>query len=189
MNTPAHVIVNLLVLSRNKNTKTVGSIVIGSILSDIPMFLFYGWVKFVQKLPESKIWSEAYYYGNWQNFFDLFNSLPLFIVGYLIAKQRKSNWFCFFFASLMLHVAGDFLLHNDDAHRHFFPISDWRFQSPVSYWNPDHFGHIIGPIEAVIVILGIMVLVKWFKPVGIRLLFIAIGLVYALYLGFFVTWA
>lgn len=40
-----------------------------------------------------------------------------------------------------------FFLHNDDAHHHFFPLSDFAFQSPVSYWDAAHYGHIVAPIE------------------------------------------
>jgi hypothetical protein len=52
-----------------------------------------------------------------------------------------------FFSSMLLHVFGDLPLHHDDAHRHFFPFSDWRFVSPVSYWDPAHHGQWAGLIE------------------------------------------
>ena len=41
----------------------------------------------------------------------------------------------------MLHSIVDVLTHHDDGPVLFFPI-DWqyRFSSPVSYWDRDHFG-------------------------------------------------
>ena len=35
----------------------------------------------------------------------------------------------------------------DDAHRHFYPLSDYRFISLVSYWDPRHYGTVAMPAE------------------------------------------
>ena len=48
---------------------------------------------------------------------------------------------------MLLHSLGDFPLHHDDAHRHFFPFSDWRFISPISYWDPAHYGNWASLLE------------------------------------------
>ncbi|NEO26580.1 MAG: hypothetical protein F6K03_06700, partial [Kamptonema sp. SIO4C4] len=37
--------------------------------------------------------------------------------------------------------------------RHFYPLSDYRFISPVSYWNPKHYGAIIALLEVILVLL------------------------------------
>ena len=49
--------------------------------------------------------------------------------------------------SMLIHCGFDFFLHNDDAHHHFFPLSDFAFESPVSYWDAAHYGNIVAPIE------------------------------------------
>ena len=72
------------------------------------------------------------------NFFDVFNSVPFMVVGLSISYYRKSKLALLFFSSMLLHVLGDIFLHHDDAHGHFFPLSNWRFMSPVSYWDPNH---------------------------------------------------
>jgi hypothetical protein len=41
----------------------------------------------------------------------------------------------------------DLPLHHEDAHRHFLPFTNWRFISPVSYWDPEYHGRIIAVIE------------------------------------------
>jgi hypothetical protein len=53
---------------------------------------------------------------------------------------------------LLLHVFGDLPLHHDDAHRHFFPFLDWRFRSPVSYWDPAHRGAWASLVEFTVVL-------------------------------------
>ena len=50
---------------------------------------------------------------------------------------------------MALHAAADLLVHADDAHRHLWPLSDWRFASPVSYWDPRHHGAWFAPVECV----------------------------------------
>ena len=41
--------------------------------------------------------------------------------------------------------------HRDDSHRHPYPLSDWRFISPLSYWDPVHHGQWLGLAEASLV--------------------------------------
>ena len=48
---------------------------------------------------------------------------------------------------MLLHSAFDLPLHHDDAHRHFFPLSDVRFASPLSYWDPAHYGNPMALLE------------------------------------------
>jgi hypothetical protein len=36
------------------------------------------------------------------------------------------------------HVASDFVTHHGEPHAHFYPLSDWRYASPVSYYEWDH---------------------------------------------------
>ena len=45
-------------------------------------------------------------------------------------------------------VVGDFFLHADDARTHLQPFTDWRFYSPVSYWDPAYFGRTAMAVEA-----------------------------------------
>ena len=56
--------------------------------------------------------------------------------------------------SMALHVGLDFLTHHDDAHRHLLPFSDWRFASPVSYWDPAFYGTWFAAAELLLVVAG-----------------------------------
>ncbi len=49
-----------------------------------------------------------------------------------------------FSGSALLHSVIDFLCHRNDAHMHLWPLTQWRFRSPVSYWDPNHFGNWFG---------------------------------------------
>ena len=141
MNTPAHALLNLLALGNREREAAVAPIIVGSILPDAPMFVFYAWQKLLG-VPEQLIWREKYYDPSWQGFFDVFNSLPLIILLGVLARVLGWRWIMWLAAAMALHVLFDLPLHHDDAHRHFFPFSDWRFESPISYWDPAHYGRI-----------------------------------------------
>ena len=112
------------------------------------MFVFYAVERFVFRHSGSVIWSERYYDADWQRVFDVFNSLPL--LAYVL-HRRMVAWA---FVSMALHAAMDLPVHNDDGHRHFYPFSDFRFDSPVSYWDPAHFGAYAATAEALAVFVA-----------------------------------
>ncbi|MFN0043423.1 MAG: hypothetical protein ACKVSF_09450, partial [Alphaproteobacteria bacterium] len=68
----------------------------------------------------------------------------------------------------LLHIAGDFPLHIDDAHAHFWPLSDWRFRSPVSYWDARHYGQLWAPFEAALAVAMIAVLWRRYDARWVR---------------------
>lgn len=107
---------------------------------------------------------------------DLFFNSPLWIVGHqtlhaplvlglLFAgaawmsptRRRRLRAFV---AGAMLHTAIDVVTHHDDGPLLLFPLS-WslRFSSPVSYWNPDHFGLFILPLDIATTLAGTVWLV------------------------------
>ncbi len=63
------------------------------------------------------------------------------------------------------HTIVDFLTHVDDARPLFWPISDWLWSSPVSYYNSDYYGREFSLISngaafAIIVLLLMKRIVK-----------------------------
>ena len=126
---------------------------------------------------ESEIWSELYFLPAWQNFFDTFNSLPLIVVLLALGIYFKKQLISVLALSMALHVLLDLPFHHDDAHRHFFPFSDWRFFSPVSYWDPKYHGDIMHIVQILIVIIGLVVL--WLRHPGrlekVTLAFLGVG--------------
>ncbi len=181
MNTPAHIVLNLLCIGRQDSTSVLIPVAIGGLLPDLPMFLFYG-IEKLKGTPERVIWRQAYYEPGWQNFIDLFNSIPLLLVGLGLAFWLGSRSSVLLFVSMLLHIAGDLPLHHDDGHRHLFPLSDWRFESPVSYWDPNHYGNIVTVVEVLAVIAGCALLLTCYHSWAGR---IGVGIVGALYVAYF----
>jgi hypothetical protein len=54
MNTPSHAILNLLIFNQQLRTQASSAIVIGAVLPDIPIFVFYFLMKFVYRKIGSK---------------------------------------------------------------------------------------------------------------------------------------
>ncbi len=158
MNTPAHLLVNLALLSGGARRPHARAIAVGALLPDLPMFGFFLWERFVLGTPSQTIWGERYFELAWQNFFDLFNSVPLAGVGLLLALAARRLGPALLFGSVLLHCLLDFPLHREDGHRHFFPFSDWRFMSPVSYWDPAHLGALGAGLETLALCAASLVL-------------------------------
>lgn len=187
MKSPSHYILNLAILGKPASPDLNIPITIGALIPDLPIYIFYFVAKFIYRMPESKIWSEAYYEPFWHNSTALFHSIPLAGIGLLVAYGTKWKWGVFLFASMILHSLLDLPVHNDDAHRHFYPFSQYRFISPFSYWDTNHYGRIVSLVELLLV-LGVTpwvfhLLQSWVS----KGLLIGVNLLYALtYLRFFV---
>jgi hypothetical protein len=187
MNTPAHAMISLALLGTPKQYRNsprfTTSLIIGSILPDVVIIIFYAWHLMIGT-PEPIIWSIGYYDPAWQAAIDIFNSMPLLLILLLIGWHFKHPLIIVLAASMLLHTFADLPLHHDDGHRHFFPFSDWRFVSPVSYWDPAHHGKISGLVELLSVwVTGFFIIFK-FPP--LRIWAIGILLTYGLYTGYVV---
>ncbi|MDX8404646.1 MAG: hypothetical protein R8K50_00670, partial [Mariprofundus sp.] len=124
-----------------------------ALLPDAPMLLFYIQEK-IQGVSEHVIWSELYYHPGWQALFNTFHSFPLLALACYAAWRARMRATAVFFASMFCHSLFDFPVHHSDAHQHFFPLSDYRFISPISYWDPAHYGLWVGSLELLIVVAG-----------------------------------
>lgn len=189
MNTPSHLILNLCALGRRDAADTVVPIAVGAVLPDAAMFVFYAVEKLWLGASEQVIWTTRYFAPAWQDFFDLFNSVPIIAAGFGISFLARNRPNMLLFASMGLHVLLDLPLHHDDGHRHFHPISDWRFASPVSYWDPNHYGYITAPLEFAVALAGGVVLGRRHPSRRARIALGALAALYGAFIAFaLVTW-
>lgn len=154
MNTPAHVVFNLAILGRKARSQWSPLIIWGALIPDLAMFGFYLWLSLGTDMPQRQIWNEEYFRPFWQNIFDFFNSIPLALLGLGAMLYAKRTGIALLFASIVLHCLADLPVHHDDGHRHFWPLSHYRFESPISYWDSAHYGNIVGPLEQGLMLLA-----------------------------------
>ena len=100
------------------------------------------------------MWNELYFAPPMQNLIAWFNSIPIYgvlaLIGYVARSKTWGKLLLYFSLAALIHIAGDMPVHSDDAYRHFWPISDWRFYSPLSYWDVDHHARWVGKIDVAI---------------------------------------
>ncbi len=97
-------------------------------------------------------------------------------MGWFTRKKKYGELLLFFALAALIHMASDFPVHAEDAHKHFWPISDWRFYSPFSYWDIRHFGRNVGLVETLLGIGLVTLLLRRFTKRSTRtLLYIALA--------------
>lgn len=163
MITTTHALISQAIVRRSPWRHAVWPALIGSILPDAFLGVFIAW--FVATgVPAEQAWNEVYFTEPWVAIGAISNSFILWglvtaagAAWWLKSRSlRPSRWpviIMVFGLSGLGHIAIDFLTHADDAHQHFWPISEWRFISPFSYWDPEHNSAFIMPIEGLITLV------------------------------------
>jgi hypothetical protein len=154
------------------------AVLLGALLPDLPMFFFFVVESVINGESQSTIWGQLYFRQDWQNLFDSFNSIPFVLMGLSAAYYFGSTFWLYLLLSMSLHIMGDFPLHHDDGHHHFFPISGWRFDSPISYWDPRYYGRVFRVIEMIIAIGGCVILYRRATAKLLKSVFLVVGAIY-----------
>ncbi len=158
MNTPSHLIINLLLAEGVAKDAPAVAVAAGAVLPDLPMALYFLHARLIRRRPQRRVWAQACSDPVGGSATDVLHSLPLLVcAGGLAAALHSFTW-AWFFASMGVHALFDLFLHHDDAHRSFYPFSDWRFRSPVSYWDRRHHGQVAARIEVMAVLFACVIL-------------------------------
>jgi hypothetical protein len=175
MNTQSHLIINSFAankLYRNLDKTEELSVIGGALIPDSAMFVFFVYYSFIVGAPQDVMWKELFFQPSWQAVFSVGNSIPLFFLLLLVSIFLKNRAFILLSFSVLLHIAGDFFVHADDAHSHFFPLSDFRFESPISYWDPNFHGQWVSIVEIVLVLICSYFIFRRFKSTPVRVLIV-----------------
>ena len=177
MNTPAHLLIGAALFSKRDNTRLVSGALLGGLLPDISLYVMAGVSILFLGITPDVVFNDLYFSDAWQLVFKVDNSIPLWAMALVVAYYFKSPFFIALTSAALLHVASDFALHNDDARVHFWPLSAWRFESPLSYWDSNHHAGIVAPVEGAITALALIYLItgklKSSFKVGLVILFLA----------------
>lgn len=160
MHTQTHIIMGAALFG-GKVPKRAWVGALGGVLPDIPMLLIVLGLK-LAAIPDPIIFGYLY----WQDWWQVTNAIAhnfwlwggLFLVALLLRERLAAtaeaidHWslVMVFSASAFLHVMIDFLVHREDAHMSFWPVTRWKFMSPVSYYDPAHFGGYFSLFEALL---------------------------------------
>jgi len=180
MQTYSHLLINATVakpLKRRGVAISTTAFVIGGLVPDLPFFIltvlgaiYYNTIGVVPtgEPPMTYMHMTLYFTDPlWiasHNFFHApFILLVIGLVGYL-AQRRSQTWgryLLWFALGAGLHTVIDIFTHAGDGPVILFPFNwTWRFNSPVSYWDPAHYGLIFAPLEHILDVILIFVLVR-----------------------------
>lgn len=182
MLTTSHMLIGAAVTTRPKFQPlyiTLGWL--GGFMPDASVFLMVAASR-MSMVEGSNLWRSPdglYWQEPWQTLSALSNSIPLWalvaVIGFILFKRVErlkmlGLGLLIFGASALIHVVCDFWTHADDAHMHFWPLTEWRFNSAVSYYQRDHYGGIFRPFEMVLNLALAAFLIWRFKQWPVRLM-------------------
>jgi len=182
MNTQTHVLLAAALLAKPNAPARNTAIVAGSLVPDLAIYTLFVWSKFAG-IPEPVVWNQLYYAPPWSDAVTIGNAAPIYLGLLLVGLLASLYWrtalaVAFFAGAALIHIAADLPVHVDDAHAHLWPLSDWRFRSPVSYWNPDHFGGFVSIAEIGLGLVLSAILWRRFHAAWIRALLVLAVLAY-----------
>jgi LexA-binding, inner membrane-associated putative hydrolase len=160
MNTQTHALMGAALFGRGVPARAwIG--VLGGVLPDIPMLAIVAALK-IAGVPNEKVFGEMY----WQNWWQVTNAIghsfllwgALLILGFAMRgrgspfAESADRWtlLAILAGAALIHSGIDFLCHREDAHMNFWPLSRWKFVSPVSYWDWRHYGRYFAVFETVL---------------------------------------
>jgi len=160
--TPTHTLLALAALSKRRERKRNLTIIVGSLLPDLAITLWAPYQAIVNGVSGTKMWDELYFEAPMQNLIAWFNSIPIYagllLIGFLARSKTWGKLLMVLALAALIHIATDMPVHAEDAYRHFWPVSDWRFYSPLSYWDLDHHAAWVGKVDVAIALACIAVL-------------------------------
>lgn len=197
MNTQTHILLGAVLFAWRREGSgqkmaaagTTGALA-GSLLPDASLFVMWGWAK-ATGVPERVIWETLYFDAGWQFAGAVTNSIPVYLAlalaAYGLGARLKpatdqpipAHAVLTGALAALVHTACDLPLHAGDGRPHFWPLSNWIFNSPVSYWDPAFHGDIWQPIEIALAVGLMTLLARRFKSLPVRLLLGATFLSYA----------
>lgn len=182
MITPTHSLMALAALARPGERRRNLSVLAGSLIPDLAIFLWAPYQYIVNDVSGQDVWGKLYFEPPMQNLIAWFNSIPIYaallVIGFLGRAKTWGKLIIFFSLAALIHIAGDLPVHADDAYRHFWPLSDWRFYSPLSYWDIDHHAAWVGKVDIMIALGSIAVLWQRFDAKLARRALIATAIFY-----------
>ena len=168
MNTPTHALINWTAAQATKRKFPASAVLLGSIAPDLPLYgltfggiLWFRWVKqWEWDAVGRHLFSHLFYHDpGWISLHNLLHSPVVLFTALFILRARMGthrfldSWSMWFFASCLLHTLVDIPVHHDDGPLILWPLNwSYRFESPLSYWDVNHFGREVMAFEAILAV-------------------------------------
>ncbi len=167
MMTQTHLLMGSSLALRFKGRGLPLAALIGAALPDLPMYIFVVVARF-QDWSRQEMWRDYYWRDGLQIPMGWVNSIPIFAAILVLGLALKRPWLWGFAAAALLHCFTDLALHHHDGHMHFYPFSDFRFVSPISYWDKRHHAGWWRPVEVAMGLIFSLLLMRHYKSWWLR---------------------
>lgn len=154
MNTPAHLLIGAAVFGKPATSRVIAAAYLGALAPDLSLYLLAGTSLFILGISPQVVFNELYFSSTWQTVFAIDNSFLVWGLACGVAVLRRSAWAVAFCGAAILHLCLDFPLHHDDGRPHFWPVTDWVFESPLSYWDRAQGAQWVAPAEALCAVVA-----------------------------------
>ncbi|MDP1668112.1 cobalamin biosynthesis protein CobQ [Phaeovulum sp.] len=160
MNTPTHMLIGAALFARRGAPRVTLAAFAGGLVPDLAMFALIFWATRVAGMSQGEVFGSLFFSDDWQRIFAVDHSFFVWGTLFAVAARWRFAVLRAFAGGGLAHAAADFLTHRDDARQQLWPVSDWVFRSPVSYWDQAYYGNIVAPLELalVLVLTGVLLL-------------------------------
>jgi membrane-bound metal-dependent hydrolase YbcI (DUF457 family) len=189
MNTQSHVLLGVALFSRRQVPGTGIAAVLGSLAPDLPLYALFVAAR-MSGYSNAQFFREMYWQEPVPTTMGASHSFVIYgvllLVGMMLWRRQEGPGFLaqraephrarfgqllsIFAVAALVHAVFDFLLHHDDAHMQFWPVSRWLFRSPISYWDPTYYGNYWGLAEAALGIACAVVIWRRYPKLWVRAL-------------------
>lgn len=185
MNTPAHLIFATAAFGHPHDRAITTAAILGALAPDMSLYLMASWSIFVAGIDPETVFRSYYYSSEWQRVFAVDNSFVFWGVGLGFAMWGRSQIFIAFAGAGLLHLAFDLPVHNHDARMHFWPLTDWKFISPISYWDNRFHATFVSRVELAAALILVVALLARFRRWPGRVLILCVALLELMATGVF----
>lgn len=180
MNTPTHLLVGAAACGSARDARVTAAALVGAATPDLSLYVLVAFERFIRGTDPRVIFDELYFSDGWRAVFEIDNSL--FLYGFALALGLFARWpiLIAFAGAALLHLALDLPFHHDDGRPHFWPFSDFVYESPLSYWDGRHHAGWVSMGETALVFAAAAVLWVRHRQIWARAM---IGLAATMQLG------
>ena len=104
----------------------------GALILDLTLYLMVGTHLLLLGTDPQVLFGQLHFSERWQAIFRIDNSTVLGGMGLAFSIWARSVRAIALCGAALLRLGLDFLLHHDDGRAHCWPLTTWKFQSPVS---------------------------------------------------------
>jgi len=171
-------IIGAAFFAKQNQSKSLIAAFAGGIAPDLPMLIMVFYATRISGISQQEVFGDLFFSKGWQEVFAMDHSFLVWGALLAVGLMFRILSIVAFAGSAVAHAAVDFVTHHSDARQQFWPFTDWVFRSPISYWDPSYFGNIMGPIEALLVVVLAAYIVFQLKRLWEKVLTIAIALIF-----------